>query len=232
MAYTSDLCAHLAEVRYLYGQGDLTMMIHKQSVVDVARPVGSCLKAALPTAYDGTSNKARTFLTECRTFIQLNQSSFTNDQVKILWALQLCSDKAANWKRIQTELLEMGVDVPNHLLDWDAFQKEFLLKWVDLNAQDKAQAKFASGLKQTTSVCRYAKLFEETVLEADFTNPVMLMVVFYKGLKWEIKQLLIGRRPEVLADLKSLAISLDEECMGAECCKSKPNLNHNTTEPT
>ena len=52
--------------------------------------------------------------------------------------LQLCSDKAANWKRIQTELLEMGVNVPNHLLDWDAFQKEFLLKWADLNAQDKA----------------------------------------------------------------------------------------------
>ena len=32
----------------------------------------------------------------------------------------------------------MGVNVPDHLLDWDAFQKEFLLKWVDLNMQDKA----------------------------------------------------------------------------------------------
>ena len=62
----------------------------------------------------------------------------SNDQVKILWVLQLCSDKAANWKRIQTELLEMGVNVPDHLLDWDAFQKEFLLKWADLNVQDKA----------------------------------------------------------------------------------------------
>ena len=68
----------------------------------------------------------------------MNQSAFPNDQVKILWALQLCSDKAANWKQIQTELLEMGVDIPDHLLDWDTFQKEFLLKWADLNAQDKA----------------------------------------------------------------------------------------------
>ena len=121
----------------------------------------------------------------------------------------------------------MGVDVPNHLLDWDAFQKEFLLKWADLNVQDKAHTKFASGLKKTTLVCCYAELFEETVLEADFTDPVMLMVAFYKGLKWKIKQLLIGRQPEVLADLKSLDISLDEECMGAECCESKPNPNHN-----
>ena len=117
----------------------------------------------------------------------------------------------------------MGVDVPDHLLDWDAFQKAFLLKWADLNVQDKAQAKFATGLKQTTSVHCYAELFEETVLEANFTNPVILTVAFYKGLKWEIKQLLIGRRPEVLTDLKSLAISLDKECMGAEHCKSKPN---------
>ena len=126
----------------------------------------------------------------------------------------------------------MGVNVPNHLLDWDAFQKEFLLKWADLNAQDKAQAKFASGLKQTTLVRCYAKLFEETVLEADFTNPVILMVVFYEGLKWEIKQLLIRRQPKVLADLKSLTISLDKEHMGAECRESKPNPNCNTTELT
>ena len=59
----------------------------------------------------------------------------------------------------------------------------------------------------------------------------MLTVAFYKGLKWEIKQLLIGRRPGALADLKSLAISLDEECMGAERREYKPNLNRNAAEP-
>ena len=77
----------------------------------------------------------------------------------------------------------------------------------------------------------YAELFKETVLEADFTDPVMLTAAFYEGLKWEIKQLLIGRRPEVLANLKLLAISLDKEHMGAERRESKPNLNHNATEP-
>ena len=193
LAYMSDLHAHLAEVCYLYSQGDLMMTIRKQSVVDVTRPARSHLKAALPTAYDSTSSKACTFLTECWTFMCLNWSSSPNDQVKILWALQLCLDKAVNWKCIQTELLEMGVDVPDHLLDWDTFQKDFLLKWVDLNAQGKAQAKFTSRLKQTTSVCHFAELFEETVLEANFTNSIMLMAVLYKGLKWEIKQLLIRR---------------------------------------
>ena len=68
-AYTLDLHAHLTEVHYLYSQGDLTTTIREQSVIDVARPVRSHLKAALPTAYDGSSSKACTFLTECRTFI-------------------------------------------------------------------------------------------------------------------------------------------------------------------
>ena len=73
------------------------VMIHEQSVMDIARPTGPHLKAALPSAYDSTSSKACTFLTECWTFMRLNQSSFPDDQVKILWVLQLCSDKAVNW---------------------------------------------------------------------------------------------------------------------------------------
>ena len=102
----SDLHAHLADIHYLYSQGDLMAMMRKQSVMDITRPTRPHLKAALPSAYNGTSSKAQTFLTECQTFMCLNQSSFPDDQVKILWALQLCSDKAANWKCIQMELLE------------------------------------------------------------------------------------------------------------------------------
>ena len=59
----------------------------------------------------------------------------------------------------------------------------------------------------------------------------MLTAAFYKGLKWEIKQFLIGRQPGALAYLKSLAISLDEERMGAEHHEYKPNLNCNATKP-
>ena len=58
----------------------------------------------------------------------------------------------------------------------------------------------------------------------------MLTAAFYKGLKWEIKQLLIRRRPKVLANLKSLAISLDKERMGAKHRESKPNPNRNATK--
>ena len=58
LVYMSDLCAHLVDVCYLYGQGDLMVTMRKQSVVDIVRPTGPCLKAALPSAYNSTSSKA------------------------------------------------------------------------------------------------------------------------------------------------------------------------------
>ena len=84
-------------------------------------------------AHNRTSSKAQTFLAECHTFMTLNHSAFPNNHFCILWVLQLCSDKVATWKQIQLELLETGTDVPNYLLDWDTFQKEYLLKWADMN---------------------------------------------------------------------------------------------------
>ena len=44
LAYTSDLCAHLADICYLYSQGDLMATMCKQSVVDIARPTRPHLK--------------------------------------------------------------------------------------------------------------------------------------------------------------------------------------------
>ena len=109
-------------------------------------------------------------------------------------------------------------NVPDYLLDWDMFQEEFLLKWADLNAWNKAQARPLTGVKQTTPVQCYTKVFEELVLEAKFCNLDVLIPRFYEGLKWEVKQHLVGKKQNELthAELKATAITLDEECMGAE----------------
>jgi hypothetical protein len=79
------------------------------------RPREPCLKATLPTMFDGTTARACTFLAECRAFMRMNSSSFPDDDVHILWMLQLCSDKSANWKRIQMELMEGNVRPPSYL---------------------------------------------------------------------------------------------------------------------
>ena len=42
--------------------------------------------------------------------------------------------------------------------------------------------------------------------------------MFYKGLKWEVKQHLVGKKQNelTLAELKVTTITQDEECMGAK----------------
>ena len=182
---------------------------------------GESLKVALPTPFDGSSAKARTFLAECNNYMALNQSRFASDKVRIQWALQLCTDRAANWKRTQLELAaeayeDDGLETPDHLLHWESFQEDFRLKWADLNARQKAQQRFHAGIKQTGSVRRYVELFEETTLEAEFRDPKMVTSAFYNGLKYEVKRNLVGRWPDKLDELKRMAITLDEERMAAQ----------------
>src|SRR5882757_5357926 len=214
-----DFRVHNDNLHFLYVDGQARATARAVSIDPAITPnpasKDSHLKAALPVIFDGTSAKARTFLAECRTFMKLNANSFPNDETRILWTLQLCSDKSANWKRVQMETLEGTGRTPDYLRRWDEFQQEFLLKWADLNSQKKACAKFAVGLKQTTSVRRYIELFDETVLEAAYSDPTILAGSFYEGLKWEVKRDLVGRTPDDLTDLKALAIQLDEERMGA-----------------
>lgn len=232
-----DFRVHNDHLHFLYVEGQARATARAASIDPTATPnpttKDSRLKAALPSTFDGTPAKTRTFLAECRTFMKLNASSFPNDETRILWTLQLCSDKSANWKRVQMEILEGTGRVPECLRRWDEFQQEFLLKWADLNAQKKACAKFAAGLKQTTSVRRYVELFDEVVLEATYNDPIILASSFYEGLKWEVKRDLVGRTPDDLTDLKALAIQLDEERMGADRRDTRPNaLRTNTPEST
>ena len=230
LASTSDLRAHIGELHALRLEGKTQEASRESSIEPTPKTTSPRLKVALPTAFDGTTAKSRTFLAECRTFMKLNESSFSSDHVRILWALQLCSDKTANWKRIQLETMEGTGHVPEYLRRWDDFQKEFLLKWSDLYAQKKARAKFAAGIKQTTSVRRYAELFEDLVLEADYHDPVMLAATFYEGLKWEVRCDLVGRTPNTLADLKALAIILDEERTGTNRRDSRSNATRASTK--
>ena len=152
LAHVSNLRVHLSELCYLYRQGQAADTSHELSVESTAKPITLRLKSTLPMTYDGTSSKAQTFLSECHNFMIMNESTFPNNCLCSWWTLQLCADKAATWKRIQLDLLESGTNVPDYLLDWDTFQEEFLLKWANLNTQNKVQARLLTSVKQTMLV--------------------------------------------------------------------------------
>jgi hypothetical protein len=127
------------------------------------------------------------------------------------------------------ELMEGNVRPPSYLQDWDDFQTEFLLKWAVMNSQKKARTRFLAGLKQTTSVRQYAEIFKDLALEANFTDPTILHTVFYEGLKWDVRRDMVSKTPDMLAELKALAIQLDEERMGVDCRDNQPTTNHTPT---
>ena len=94
-----------------------------------------------------------TFLSECNTYIWLNTVHFLTDSIKIWQTIQLCSGKAANWKRIQLDQVETPHAKAYHT-DWSTFQEHFKLKWGNMNTKEKAQQWFFTGLKQTRSICQ------------------------------------------------------------------------------
>ena len=144
----------------------------------------------------------------------------------------MCTGKAANWKHIQLELGE-SYDIPDYLLSWGSLQDEFKLKWADLNSKEKAQDQFHVAIKQTSSVHQYTKTFEEVILKAEFTNKQILASAFYTGLKPKIKMHLVGWHPDMLKELKSVAIRLDKECMttqGSDHCEARPRPSNHALE--
>ena len=144
----------------------------------------------------------------------------------------MCTRKAANWKRIQLELGE-SYDILDYLLSWGSFQDEFKLKWADLNSKEKAQDQFHIGIKQTGSIHWYTEIFKEVILEVEFADKQILSSAFYAGLKPKIKMHLVGRHPDMLKELKSIAIRLDEECtttQGSDHCEARPRQSNRASE--
>jgi len=221
LAHITELVVFLSDVRVLYEEAQRMRseaMLSTRSTSSGPAPTerGGALKVALPSHFDGSSSKARIFLAKCNNFMALNSSRFASDEICVQWALQLCTDKATNWKRVQLELAQDEYNPPAYLVSWKLFQRNFINKWADLNAKQKARNRFHTGLKQTGSVRRYVEAFEELVLETEFRDEEILTSAFYNGLKYEVKRDLVGRKPELLDDLKTLAITLDEECMAAQ----------------
>ena len=148
-------------------------------------PSHGTLKVALLDHFNRSTSAVLTFQQECNTYIWLNAVHFLTDSVKIQWTLQMCSGKAANWKRIQLDQAE-SQHTEEHHYKWGPFQEHFKLKWGNMNAKEKAQQHFFTRLKQTGSVHWYAELFDELMLEVEFEPDCYTTAAFFAGLKTEI----------------------------------------------
>jgi len=157
LSHITELVIFLSDIQVLYEEAqrmcsEATLSTRSTSSGPALTERGGALKVALPSHFNGSSSKARVFLADCNNFMALNLSQFASNEIRIQWALQLCTDKAANWKRVQLELAMDEDHAPAYLMNWRLFQWNFLNKWADLNSKQKARNRFHASLKQTGSV--------------------------------------------------------------------------------
>jgi Domain of unknown function (DUF4939) len=79
------------------------LVIQTQVVADKAKEYG----INKPTPFTGDQTKIRRFLQDCLGYLDMNQSIYDTDQLKIGFILSYINDgEAANWKEYYLETLE------------------------------------------------------------------------------------------------------------------------------
>ena len=121
LSHITELVIFLSDVQVLYKEAQrlhLEAMLSTRLTSSGPAPTecGRALKVALPLHFDRSSSKAHIFLAKCNNFMALNSSQFASNEICIQWALQLCTNKAANWKCVQLELTQDEYNLPAYLV--------------------------------------------------------------------------------------------------------------------
>ena len=116
---------------------------------------------ALPSVFDGDCSKGQAFLCSCQTYILLCPESFSNDQMKIVWALSCMKlGRAAKWadRIFKWEEENEGY---TKFLDWDNFKSEFCKEFCPANSNSAMINKLESTTydQRTQSVDDYLDEF-------------------------------------------------------------------------
>ena len=84
-------------------------------------PREGSVRPALPSEFDGDRSLGMDFLYSCQTYIRLCPSSFSDDQMKIMWALSyMKSGRAAKWSARVFHWMEENSD-SDRFVDWESF---------------------------------------------------------------------------------------------------------------
>ena len=151
------------------------------------------LRPALPNKFDGDHSKGATFLQSCQTYILLCLESFSDDQVKIIWALSyMKSGQVAKWAACIFKWEEENAG-DSRLLDWDNFKSEFFAEFCPANSEATTINKLESTTyyQRTQSVDDYLDEFLDLVAESRYMDPKTLVVKFRRGLDPQIQNAVV-----------------------------------------
>lgn len=144
---------------------------------------------ALPNEFDGNRTKGLAFLRSCQTYIRLCSDNFSDDQMKIVWALSYMKEgRAAKWA---ARIFRWEEDHPGsrQFADWqsfcDSFKTEFCPSHTDIAAINRLES--VAYFQNKRSVDEYLDEFLDLITEAGYTDPKTIVVKFRRGLEPRIQ---------------------------------------------
>jgi len=140
---------------------------------------------ALPSEFDGDRSKGMAFLRSCQTYIRLCPDSFSDDQMKIVWALSyMKTGRAAKWA---ARVFRWEEESPGsyRFVDWEDFRQEFKAEFspahTDIAAINRLES--VSYFQNKRPVDEYLDEFLDLITEAGYTDPKTIVVKFRRGLE-------------------------------------------------
>jgi len=182
-------------------------------------PKAHGLKPALPSEFVRDCTKGMVFLNSCQVYICLCPNSFTDKQVKIVWAMAyMKAGQAAKWSACIFRWEEQPENVGYHkFVDWEDFRDEFKREFCPVYADSVAINRLESTayFKKSGSVDEYLDEFQDLITEASYSDLKTIVVKFHRGLDTQIQNAIAtmpsGRPSDmVLTDWYTAARTIDQ----------------------
>ena len=153
-----------------------------------ARDTNLKLKLAPPSDFDGDHGKGRAFLNSCELYLCLSPNRFPDDLSKIYWALTYMKTDHAYMFANRTLRYESITKLPR-FHTWAEFRTEFIKEFFLRNETQRAITRLETTayFQGKGSVDDYINKFKDLIDLSGYTDGLMIMVKFRRGLDPEIQ---------------------------------------------
>jgi hypothetical protein len=214
-AVVQQMQAQIAELQnaLTQQQQQFSQQLAQQQPTHPTEPRAS-IKAPAPEAFNGERHNVQTFLTQCRAYFSVNQTSFGTWKDRVLYAGGKLTGKAADWfepilrDHLENANAQRREETKNMFAHFDNFAEALKLTFGNPDEVRTAERQLLA-LRQTGSASHYAAEFKRISAKLDWGDAAYI-VQFYKGLKDIVKDDVSREgRPDKLHDFIALSIKID-----------------------
>ena len=147
------------------------------------------VKPKEPEAFDGSREKAPTFVRSVQQYVRLMSHQFRSEEDKIVWALSYMSEgRAARWANMIFENHIETTDREKKIATWGDFVVMLRKEFISTNEIMLSAAQLR-GLKQgEKSVDNYNTEFMDLMIRLGITDETALIAMYRTGLNYQIAE--------------------------------------------